>query len=421
VEKAEWTRAVIEAGPSLLQIARQIVGDESSAEDVVAETFLRAWQKRGQLRRRRKLHPWLKRICRNCALDMVRRRTSDPLLLPHAELIESVNDAEAAADRPGHQRLLERLPDTLKSVARMRFVDGMGYSEIAQIERLSTSTVRGRIYMAREALRREIEMTAEQSEPKSDEWDDGQLTPSPDRVVRWRGMRLRLLGTWRPGQKGFYGPSGRRLSRVPKAVGRSHVFGHWDQHKRLNPAQNALIFFHRTGAPGYAFVQGCQTTTDRNVVIWSLLYDSDAVDGRRRISTILIGAAVEDEEAAVRFRSDFSDECSNSAFPGWGAAFVSRAQPGDDAKTCRLTLAYSSATAKTDWAVRGLVDDDSEVTPTSTAQGASCCAEGDITGLTLTLPISPAELRGIVFRPRWHVKVDWGTISMPPAAAPAGA
>ena len=419
MDEAEWVRAVTQAGPGLLALARRIVRDEASAEDVVAETYLRAWQKRGQLQRRGRLLPWLRRICRNCALDLQRRRARDPLG-SHAPLAAAAGDASTPVPGElGRSELLDRLPDKLKAVARMRFVDGLGHSEIAQIERLPTSTVRGRIYMAREAIRKEIEMTAERSEPRSDAWDDGEVPPSPDNVLRWRGMRLRLLGTWRPGQKGFYGPSGRRLSRVPKAVRQSHVFQHWDTFKWVDPAQHALVFFRRTGEPGYAFVRGCQTSSDcydHSHVVYSLLADADAVKGRRRIMCTVIGPVVEDEEAAVRFRLGFVGDCEVTAIPGWGAAFVSRAQSGDSSGTCGLSVAYSSSTVKTDWAVRGLLDDDGEVDPAGFSQAASQCNEGDITGLALTLPVSPDRLRGIVFRPRWHATVDWGMVAMPPAA-----
>jgi len=416
MNEAEWTQAVIRAGPALLHLARRIVRNESAAEDVVAETYLLAWQKREQLRDSRKLLPWLKRICRNCALDLERRRTRDPLS-SHAELVEGVNDAAPAVERPSTRRqLLEQLPDTLKSIARMRFVDRMGHSEIAEIEGLPTSTVRGRIHVAKETLRKEIVMSAENSAPRVDKWDDGELKPAPDNVVVWRGMKLRLLGTWRPGQKGFYNPAGRRLSRVPSAVRKSSMLQRWETDGWVDPARHVLVWFRRTGAPGYTFVQRCPTRSDRpesSPVVCSRLSDAEGDDGHRRIVSTVIGPVVEDAEAAVCFELEFNHPCSVSAVPGWGAAFVSRPRPEKD-KACTLTVAYSSPVAKTDWAVRGLTQDDREIDPTRMAQADAQCGEGGLTGLELGFPVAADELSGVVFRPRWHAKVDWGTISMPP-------
>jgi RNA polymerase sigma-70 factor (ECF subfamily) len=419
MKEADWTRIVVSAGPTLLRIARRFVRDEASAEDVVAETYLRAWQKRGQLRERRKVLPWLKRICRNCALDVQRRRAGDPIAAG-PDLIDGVTDERPPSPAGARQDLLDRLPDSLKSIARLRFVDGMGHSQIAQIERLSTSTVRGRIYMAREVLRKEIEMTAEQAEPKADKWDDGKLKPSPDGVVRWRGARIRLLGMWRPGQQGFYGPSGRRLSRLPKAVRDSEMFREWNRKPPIDPMRNAVVFLQKIGGQGYVFVQGSETMheyLDRRSIIYSPLRDESAPGSRRRVSTILIGAVIEEPEAAVVYRSDFRGECSVTAIPGWGAAFVCRPEPHEDGNGCTLAVAYSSKTVKTDWAVRALVDGDEEIGPTRLSQSAAECSEGDITGLRLPFPVPPDKLRGIVFRPRWHAKVDWGLIAVPPPAA----
>jgi len=422
MNEAEWTRAVTAAGPILLHIARQIVRDESAAEDVVAETYLLAWQKRGQLRERRRLLPWLKRICRNCALDLKRRRERDPLS-SHAELIEGANDAAPTVERTSrHRQLLEQLPDGLKSIARMRFVDGMGYSEIAEIESLSTSTVRGRIHMAKEALREEIVMSAENSGPHVDEWDDGELMPAPDYVVVWRGMKLRLLGTWRPGERGFYSPAGRRLSRMPSAIRKSSMFQRWETDGWVDPARHVLVWFRRTGAPGYTFVQRCPTRSDSpdsSPVVCSRLSDAEGDDARRRIVSTLIGPVVNDDAAAVRFELELVNPCSVSAVPGWGAAFVSRPRTEKD-KACTLTVAYSSPVAKTDWAVRGLTQDDREIDPTTMAQADAQCGEGGLTGLELGFPVAADELKGVVFRPRWHARVDWGVISVAPQSAPPG-
>ena len=72
-----------------------------------------------------------------------------------------------------------------------------------------------------------------------------------------------------------------------------------------------------------------------------------------------------------------------------------------------------------DWAVRALAKGDREICPVSLSQAASECSEGELTGLALTFPVSPEQVKGVVFRPRWHAKVDWGSITMPPAARSA--
>ena len=407
---------LLSVGPELVRLAMSILDDSSLAEDAVAGAYLKAWEKRGTLRADGKLDPWLKRICRNCALDLRRQRLRDPVQY-QPEALEHACD-ESALDGLSREELLGRLPDKLKNVARMRFVDDMGYSQIAEIERLPTSTVRGRIHLAREHLRREIEMTAQHEQPKSDAWDDGVVRPSPDGVVRWRGIKVRMLGTWRPGQNQFYGPSGRRLSRVPSAVRKSRVFAESERIESPRPAEHILVFFQMSGGPGYTYIRGCRTSSEGadSRLAYSLMPIDEANAVRRRIRAGLVGDVVDDEDAAVRFLSDFTSGCSVTAIPGWGAVFVFVAQPGQHKGTCSLSLVYSSAVVESDWATVGLTDDDREIPPDSVSQAASACNEGDVTGLVLVFPVAPERVKGVVFRPRWHAEADWGSIAMPPAA-----
>ena len=411
-----FAQGLLVMGPELMRLATAVLDDPFLAEDAVAGTYLKAWEKRGTIRDDAKLNYWLKRICRNCALDLRRRRLRDRIRRD-PETLERAS-TEAVPGGLSHEELLERLPDKLKSVARMRFVDEMGYSEIAQIERLPTSTVRGRIHLAREQLRREIEMSVQHTEPKNDAWDDGVVRPSPDGVIRWRGMSIRALGAWRPGEKPFYAPSGRRLSRLPSLVRQSNVFNHWDRLKGLDAREHVLMFFQRSGAPGYTFVLGCKSCTESpdSRLSYSFIPIEGTRSRRRRITAGLIGDVVDDDSAAVRFLSDFTCDCSVTAIPGWGAVFVFPSRAGKRKNTCSLSLAYSSSVIRADWAVRALVKDDQEISAVSLNQAGSQCSEGHLTGIALTFPVPPKQVKGIVFRPRWHAKADWGSIAMPPLA-----
>lgn len=60
------------AGP-LFAVAHRLVGEESAAEDVVQESFLRAWRSLARFDGRSAVGTWLHRIAVNCALDHLRR------------------------------------------------------------------------------------------------------------------------------------------------------------------------------------------------------------------------------------------------------------------------------------------------------------------------------------------------------------
>ena len=417
----QWTTAVLAVGPQLFRCALRIVQNEALAEDVVGETYLRAWLNRQHLRNRRSLRPWLMRVCRNCAIDLQRRQIRRRVRSDMRTIRDATSAAEGPIERLSREELLERLPDSLKACARMHFVDGMGFSEIAYTERIPISTVRGRIYRARQELRKEIEMTAKRIEPKQDAYDDGMVPVSPDRTVRWRGVKIRLLALGWVGEKRLYSPSGKRLSRVPATVARSQRFTDWRQSipRRYHddPAAHVWVFLERSGANGYTFFPWTQMLGEhvgKKHLLCAIVTPSERDQRWLRLRGTLIGPVVQGEGAAVRVVSDLASEAVAEAVPGWGAVYAFKTVPGPREGTCTVRVVYSSTAVKTDWEVLGLSDHGRELASFNKAQAASSCNEGNVTGLTLDFRIPPDRLRGIVLRPRWHAKADWGKVRIPP-------
>ncbi|GAG38238.1 unnamed protein product, partial [marine sediment metagenome] len=199
-------------------------------EDAVAETYLKAWRKRSTLRDGRKLGAWLVAICRREATSLLRK-------VARARKREGKLEGEPPAapsgwdERAYRAELLGRLPDALKVCATMFFVEGHSYAEIATVTGLPLSTVRGRISMSRDQLRKEITMSAETTFP---EWYDRfETARSQHGRAEWHGCRARFLGVSWSGAKALYNAGGKRLSRLPTALGKSPLwrkkksFGRW--------------------------------------------------------------------------------------------------------------------------------------------------------------------------------------------------
>lgn len=71
----EAFRGLVERhGPTLYRLAFRLVGDEALAEDVVQESFLRAWRSLASFDGRSEIATWLHRITSNCAVDALRKR-----------------------------------------------------------------------------------------------------------------------------------------------------------------------------------------------------------------------------------------------------------------------------------------------------------------------------------------------------------
>src|SRR5947207_14191278 len=96
---------------AVFRLAYRMTGNETDAEDMVQETFLRAWQQIGKFDGRATFGTWLHRICTNCSLDHLRvrqrRQESQPVYHAKGDQSEAQTDPVAlvAAECPSPERL----------------------------------------------------------------------------------------------------------------------------------------------------------------------------------------------------------------------------------------------------------------------------------------------------------------------------
>lgn len=149
---------------SVVNVVYRMCGDASLAEDMAQETFLRAWSNLASFRPKASLRHWLYRIAVNATLDVLRRKTEEPV---EDEIIQMVSDQapgpeatviekEQAADL---QQKLKSLPEASRTVLVLREFGGLSYQEIATTLELPVGTVMSRLNYARTRLR---EMLKEQ-------------------------------------------------------------------------------------------------------------------------------------------------------------------------------------------------------------------------------------------------------------------
>ncbi|TFH17511.1 MAG: RNA polymerase sigma factor [Lentisphaerales bacterium] len=158
-----------ELRPTVFAVACRLVGP-LDAEDVVMETYLKAWQALPRFEKRSSIKTWLYRIAHNCSLDMLRARThrkEEPLPVRPGEAGElAVPDlAQPAPDRQAENAELAGWLDTAisvlssehRAVILLRHADGLSYSEIAAATGVSTGTVMSRLFNARRNLKKMFE------------------------------------------------------------------------------------------------------------------------------------------------------------------------------------------------------------------------------------------------------------------------
>ncbi len=139
-----------ENAPRLHAFLRQLVGNPQSSEDIAQETFTQIWSHpSGFQPERGTLRAYLFGIGKNRAREWWRKQRSsdheeidDEIGVCHAEIDSIVNDA------------FRRLPEEQRTLLWLREVEGQSYLELASILEIPVGTVRSRLFVAREALRK---------------------------------------------------------------------------------------------------------------------------------------------------------------------------------------------------------------------------------------------------------------------------
>lgn len=165
-------RAIIKANNRrLYRLARGILRNDSEAEDVVQETYVRAFTHLDSFRGESGLATWLARIAINEALGRLRSRqpTVELASLPsgaiEAQIIQfplaaSTDPEKAMAQREIQtvvEHAIDELPEPFRLVFITRVVEGMNVEETADILDLKPETVKTRLHRARAMLRENVE------------------------------------------------------------------------------------------------------------------------------------------------------------------------------------------------------------------------------------------------------------------------
>jgi len=166
-------RAIMEQNNRrLYRVARAVMKDDTEAEDVVQETYLRAFFNLSKFRGESSLTTWLTRIALNEALGrkrkqraMVTLETVETAQETSAQIIKfpamtTETDPERSAAQHEIRKLLERamdaLPEPFRVVFVMRDVEEISIEEAATHLGIRPETVKTRLYRARRLLRQSL-------------------------------------------------------------------------------------------------------------------------------------------------------------------------------------------------------------------------------------------------------------------------
>jgi len=146
----------------LFRVTRSILKDDSEAEEVTQEAYVRAYEHLGQFQARSKFSTWLTKIAVYEALARVRsrRRTSQSDEYPE-HLMESKQRSPEEQTYDSEMRSLlegavDSLPDEYRSILMMRDIEGMSTSDAAECLNITEENAKVRLFRARAMMRRQL-------------------------------------------------------------------------------------------------------------------------------------------------------------------------------------------------------------------------------------------------------------------------
>jgi RNA polymerase sigma-70 factor (ECF subfamily) len=156
---------------ALFRVAFRMTGNQQDAEDVVQESFLRAYRQLGNFDERASFGTWMYRIASNCSLDLVRarKRRNDRMAPVDDENMEDPM-AKLPSEDPTPERLalssevrekvaeaMEDLSPTERTAFVLRHFEGMRMEEVSRVLECQPGAAKHSVFRAVQKLRRALE------------------------------------------------------------------------------------------------------------------------------------------------------------------------------------------------------------------------------------------------------------------------
>ncbi|MGB4562104.1 MAG: RNA polymerase sigma factor RpoE [Methylophilaceae bacterium] len=162
----------------LYRLLSRMVRDQSEIEDIVQDSFIKAYRAINNFRGDSAFYTWLYRIGVNTAKNHLMALGRRPKAMNEVEL-EDIENFDDAGDLRTYETpesvmmtkeiaatvndTIEHLPEELRSAITLREMDGLSYEEIAEIMDCPIGTVRSRIFRARESIAEKLKPLIETS------------------------------------------------------------------------------------------------------------------------------------------------------------------------------------------------------------------------------------------------------------------
>jgi len=170
-DRAEFARLVEQYSPMIYRLGLKMLNNPQDAEDILQETFIKAYKHINKFDGRSSVSTWLYRIATNEALMSLRKIRPDTVSFDVPSIYESEPQEplqiidwccmpeEEYLTAEGRLRLdqaAERLPESLRIVFVLRDIEGLSTRETAEVLNISETAVKTRLSRARLRLREDL-------------------------------------------------------------------------------------------------------------------------------------------------------------------------------------------------------------------------------------------------------------------------
>ncbi len=169
-DKSAYDALVLKYQHKVLKLVRRYIRDQSEAEDVVQDAFIKAYRALPNFRGDSAFYTWLYRIAINTAKNSLVSAGRRPISVDldaqdaaAAELQSRLKDTDTPERllltdeiRSVVNRAIDGLPEDLRRAIVLREIEGLSYEDIAASMACPVGTVRSRIFRAREAIDRHL-------------------------------------------------------------------------------------------------------------------------------------------------------------------------------------------------------------------------------------------------------------------------
>lgn len=182
-KQAEFEAEALPHMDVLYNFALRTTGNENDAQDLLQETYLKAYRFWDKYEKGTNIRAWLFRIMKNSYINRYRKEMKEPDKVDYDEIENFYNTIRAESTDPNdlQQKLfgnllgdevtqaLESLPDDFRTVVILCDIEGLTYEEIAEFVECPIGTVRSRLHRGRKLLQAKLyEYARKQGVIKSD-------------------------------------------------------------------------------------------------------------------------------------------------------------------------------------------------------------------------------------------------------------